>query len=47
MKNLTDIKALNEDDYNALLQQTITIIETSRQQIAKNLNKFAISPPLI
>lgn len=43
MKNLTDIKTLNEDDYNALLQQTITIIETSRQQIAKNLNKFAIS----
>ena len=34
---------LNEDEYNALLQQTVAVIETSRFKVAKQLNASVIS----
>ena len=38
MKNLTVTKPFNEDDYNELLRQAVAVIESSRLQIAKQLN---------
>ena len=43
MKNLTITKPFNEDDYNELLRQAVAVIESSRLQIAKQLNMVAMS----
>lgn len=43
MKDLSVSKAFNEREYNELLQQAVAVIETSRLQIAKQLNSIAMS----
>lgn len=43
MKGLTTPKSFNEEEYNELLQQAVAVIETSRLQIAKQLNTVAMS----
>ena len=42
MKDLTTLKSFNEDEYNELLQQAVAVIESSRLQIAKQLNTVAM-----
>ncbi len=43
MTNLTTSRYFNEEEYNKLLQQAVTVIESTRLQIAKQLNSIAIS----
>ena len=43
MKDLTVSRPFSEEEYNALLQQAVAVIESSRLQIAKQLNTIAIS----
>lgn len=43
MKNLTTSKHFNEEEYNQLLQQAVAVIESSRLQLAKQINTTAIS----
>ena len=43
MKDLTISGPFNEDEYNELLRQAVAVIETSRLQIAKQLNTVAMS----
>lgn len=43
MKDLTVTKPFSEEDYKELLQQAVAVIETSRLQIAKQLNTVAMS----
>ena len=43
MKDLTVPRPFNEDEYNELLRRTVAVIETSRLQIAKQLNSVAMS----
>ena len=43
MNDLTVSRPFNEDDYNELLRQAVAVIETSRLQIAKQLNTVAMS----
>ena len=43
MKDLTILGTLNEDEYNELLRHAVAVIETSRLQIAKQLNTVAMS----
>ena len=43
MENLTAPITFNENEYNELLQQAVAVIETSRLQIAKQLNTIAMS----
>ena len=43
MKDLTVSRPFNEDEYNELLRQAVAVIETSRLQIAKQLNSVAMS----
>ena len=43
MKDLTVTRPFNEDEYNELLRQAVAVIETSRLQIAKQLNSVAMS----
>ncbi|MBQ8204416.1 MAG: DUF1016 family protein [Alistipes sp.] len=43
MKDITVSRALNEEEYNELLRQAVAVIETSRLQIAKQLNTVAMS----
>ncbi|WP_455621902.1 PDDEXK nuclease domain-containing protein [Parabacteroides sp.] len=43
MKDLTTSRHFNEDEYNELLQQTVAVIESSRLQIAKQMNTIAMS----
>ena len=38
MKDLTVSRPFSEEEYNALLQQAVAVIESSRLQIAKQLN---------
>ena len=41
MKDLTVSRPFSEDEYNELLRQAVAVIETSRLQIAKQLNMLA------
>ena len=43
MKDLTVLKPFSEEDYNKLLRQAVAVIETSRLQIAKQLNAAVMS----
>ena len=43
MKELTTSKHFNEEEYNQLLQQAVAVIESSRLQLAKQINTTAIS----
>lgn len=43
MKELNLSNPFNEEDYNELLRQAVAVIETSRLQIAKQLNTIAMS----
>ena len=43
MKDLTVSRPFNEDEYDELLRQAVAVIETSRLQIAKQLNTVAMS----
>ena len=43
MKDLTVSRPFNEDEYNELLRQAVAVIETSRLQIAKQLNTVTMS----
>ena len=43
MKDLTVSRPFSEDEYNELLRQAVAVIETSRLQIAKQLNTVAMS----
>ena len=43
MKDLAVSRPFNEDEYNDLLRQAVAVIETSRLQIAKQLNTVAMS----
>ena len=43
MKELTLVKTITEDEYNQLLRQAVAVIETSRIQIARQLNTVAMS----
>ncbi len=41
--DLTTYRDLNEEEYNELLQQAVAVIETSRLQLARQINTIAIS----
>ena len=43
MKDITVSGTFNEEEYNELLQRAVAVIETSRLQIAKQLNAVAMS----
>ena len=43
MKNMGILKPFNEEEYNELLRQAVAVIESSRLQIAKQLNTVAMS----
>ena len=43
MKDITVSRTFNEEEYNKLLRQAVAVIETSRLQIAKQLNTVAMS----
>ena len=43
MKDITVSRTFNEEEYNELLRQAVAVIETSRLQIAKQLNTVAMS----
>ena len=43
MKDITVSRTYNEEEYNELLRQAVAVIETSRLQIAKQLNTVAMS----
>ena len=43
MKDLTDVKLFSENDYNELLRRAVAVIETSRLQLAKQLNTIVMS----
>ncbi len=43
MKNISALKPFNEEEYNVLLRQAVAVIESSRVQIAKQLNTVAMS----
>ena len=43
MKDITVSRTFNEEEYNELLRQAVAVIETSRLQIAKQLNTVATS----
>ena len=43
MKDITLPRTFNEEEYNGLLRQAVAVIETSRLQIAKQLNTVAMS----
>ena len=43
MKNISALKSFNEEEYNVLLRQAVAVIESSRVQIAKQLNTVAMS----
>ncbi len=43
MEDLTTAKHFNEEEYNQLLQQAVAVIESSRLQLAKQINTIAIS----
>ena len=43
MKDITVSRIFNEEEYNELLRQAVAVIESSRLQIAKQLNTVAMS----
>ncbi len=43
MKDLSTSKRFSEEDYKLLLQQAVAVIESSRLQLAKQINTIAIS----
>lgn len=43
MDNFSITKPLNEEEYKKLLRQAVAVIETSRLQIAKQLNSVVMS----
>ena len=43
MKDLAISRHFNEEEYNELLQQAVAVIESSRLQIARQLNSIATS----
>lgn len=43
MKDLTTSRQFDEDEYHEILQQAVAVIESSRLQIAKQINTIAIS----